>query len=230
MQEKDIVSALKSTDSLIQNDYYFKYIFRKTEKIICAVFYILSLLDKKNRDEQIITDIQSQALQTLSFVGTSLASSSERSEEIRQHLMRDFILMESKLRVLHAAGHLSQDHLNVFIAEIDTVTRSVRGMGAQQQPSVSTIDTRRMVRDRQKELRSTSPQTTRTTEGGGQSRRQLRILELLRAEPNASIKDISDQIQDCSQKTIQRELNDMIEKGHVIRSGEKRWSRYSLTA
>ncbi len=41
-----------------------------------------------------------------------------------------------------------------------------------------------------------------------------------------SIKDISAQFTDCSEKTIQRELNDLVIKGRIKKSGSKRWSRY----
>jgi len=228
MQEKDIVSALKSTDRLIHNDYYFRYIFRKTEKIVCAVFYILSLLDKNLKEDTLVGDVESQALHTLSLVSLSLSSPIERVEEVRNRLVHEFVILESKLRVLHASGRLSQDHLNVFIAELDIVTRSIRGLGMQAQTS-SPRDLKQPTYNRHKGIQNMTHQTPQKIDVGGQSDRQRRILELLRAEPNVSIKDISERIKDCSQKTIQRELNDMIEKGHVIRVGEKRWSRYSVT-
>jgi hypothetical protein len=44
-----------------------------------------------------------------------------------------------------------------------------------------------------------------------------------------SIKDISVQMTDCSEKTIQRELNSLVAKNQVIKIGEKRWSRYRLS-
>ncbi len=60
------------------------------------------------------------------------------------------------------------------------------------------------------------------------SNRGERIKTILAAKPEATIKDISEVITDVSEKTIQRELNDLIKKGQVIREGERRWSRYSL--
>jgi len=58
--------------------------------------------------------------------------------------------------------------------------------------------------------------------------RAERIKTVLDAKPEATIKDISEVITDISEKTIQRELNSLIEKGQVIRQGERRWSRYSI--
>ncbi|MCX6754465.1 MAG: hypothetical protein NTU81_01390 [Candidatus Nomurabacteria bacterium] len=47
-------------------------------------------------------------------------------------------------------------------------------------------------------------------------------------EEGISIKDISLAFTNCSEKTIQRELNTLISKGHIKKTGAKRWSRYSI--
>ncbi len=43
-----------------------------------------------------------------------------------------------------------------------------------------------------------------------------------------SIKDITEIIKDCSEKTIQRQLIDMVKTGVLEKQGERRWSTYSL--
>jgi predicted HTH transcriptional regulator len=61
------------------------------------------------------------------------------------------------------------------------------------------------------------------------SDRGERIKTVLEAKPQATVKDIAEVITDVSEKTIQRELNSLIEKGQVVREGERRWSRYSVS-
>ena len=58
--------------------------------------------------------------------------------------------------------------------------------------------------------------------------RQNIILNLLKKKKDVSIKDISQIIRDCSEKTIQRELIALIEDNIIQKTGERRWSRYSL--
>jgi len=58
--------------------------------------------------------------------------------------------------------------------------------------------------------------------------RQTKIISLLRTQPNLTIKDFVKVIHDCSEKTIQRELIALMEKGIVKKEGERRWSTYSL--
>ncbi len=45
---------------------------------------------------------------------------------------------------------------------------------------------------------------------------------------DVTIKDISSVMKDCSEKTIQRELIDSVQKGLLRKEGERRWSRYFL--
>jgi hypothetical protein len=52
------------------------------------------------------------------------------------------------------------------------------------------------------------------------------ILEVVRKHNGVSIKDISNVVTLCSEKTIQRELALLIKRGLVRKEGERRWSHY----
>ena len=58
--------------------------------------------------------------------------------------------------------------------------------------------------------------------------RQSTIIALLKRKKEIMIKDVSPLISGCSEKTIQRELSEMVTAGILKRIGEKRWTRYSL--
>lgn len=60
------------------------------------------------------------------------------------------------------------------------------------------------------------------------SNRQTIILDLIKKKKELTIKDIAVVIKDCSEKTIQRELNSFISIGVLKRAGVRRWSKYSL--
>jgi hypothetical protein len=57
------------------------------------------------------------------------------------------------------------------------------------------------------------------------SRRES-ILSILMKGQGLGVKDFSAVIPDCSEKTIQRELIDMVKEGVLRKEGERRWSRY----
>ena len=58
--------------------------------------------------------------------------------------------------------------------------------------------------------------------------RRGEILKIIKLKPNLTIKDISSVIKDCSEKTIQRELINMLSDRIIKKTGERRWSRYSV--
>ncbi len=58
--------------------------------------------------------------------------------------------------------------------------------------------------------------------------RQSPIIGLLKRKKEIMIKDVSPLISGCSEKTIQRELSEMVTAGILQKMGEKRWTRYTL--
>ncbi len=58
--------------------------------------------------------------------------------------------------------------------------------------------------------------------------RHTRILKLIKDNREVSIKDITSYFPELSEKTIQRELVAFTQSGVLKKSGERRWSRYSL--
>jgi predicted HTH transcriptional regulator len=155
-------------------------------------------------------------------------------------MAQKLLVLESRLRVAHAAGLVATEHLNVFVAEIDTVLRSIRSytedtnVGHVLEGSSASFMNRGQSRTGQRHTMRhesqkkgefegpASPQEARTTN------RTDRILSVLKAQPSASIKDITDTIKDVSEKTIQRDLNALIKDGVIKREGERRWSKYSV--
>ena len=55
-----------------------------------------------------------------------------------------------------------------------------------------------------------------------------KILSLLKPGKQLGIQDLVAEIKGCSSKTIQRDLQELVEQGRVKRQGEKRWSVYSI--
>lgn len=58
--------------------------------------------------------------------------------------------------------------------------------------------------------------------------RQKKVISILMDKKVATIRDFSSVINDCSEKTIQRLLIEMVHRGVLKREGDRRWSRYSV--
>lgn len=59
--------------------------------------------------------------------------------------------------------------------------------------------------------------------------RQQQILDFIKGHPASTISDIIAVVNDYSEKTVQRELINLIGQNLLRREGERRWSRYSVT-
>ncbi len=219
---------------MLEDTEYYKYIFKKTEKMSCAVFYILRNGQSESHEDRVVYDLEktSQALLDVSL--ESLKSTLGTKEERIVALKHALIAFESKLRVAHASRVLSGDLLEVFLHEIDSVQRSLRkyvepvsvnplmrGEATGETPSRE----RKPARVR---IEGGTPQAQAHEHASATVSRRERVLNVLRDKGEATIKDIIEVVTDCSEKTIQRELISLIKDNMVLREGERRWSKYKL--
>jgi predicted HTH transcriptional regulator len=64
----------------------------------------------------------------------------------------------------------------------------------------------------------------------GQSTREVMILDILKNKGEVGIRDITSIIRGVSSKTVQRDLNVLLSRGLLKKTGERRWSKYSLVS
>lgn len=60
------------------------------------------------------------------------------------------------------------------------------------------------------------------------NKRTENIISVIKDKGTVYIKDISTIMRDISEKTIQRELRSLVDAGVLVKSGERRWTAYSL--
>jgi hypothetical protein len=58
--------------------------------------------------------------------------------------------------------------------------------------------------------------------------RHENVIKILKQKGVAKIGDLTAIITDCSSKTLQRDLNELVQEGIVLKKGERRWSTYEL--
>lgn len=237
----DIQAAIKDLSKTItygNDDYYFSHIFKKTEKIVCAVFYTLETTTSKRTNTAVIEAVEQTAQSLLKQVHCSLRTPLQSRDAV-ESVGYALLELESALRVLNATLQLPSDLLTVFVQEIDAVTRSLRPYlasrdrnalfaadtlsGARAETTAQSGRQKASVGGRGSVPRQRSQETTMIHKD-----RKRVIMDVLKEKGQSSIKDISEVVKDCSEKTIQRDLNELIQSGVVLRDGERRWSKYSL--
>lgn len=212
--------------------------------MVSVVFYVLSYIERNDHSDFHIKNISEKAMKVHE---NSLATLSLYEYEVKDKIFpfeQSLVALEGTLNIGNAARVLNDEVLNLLLTEVDLVQRYLRNhftnhapLTVREQALVSNVS----AGDRPKISRSiSSPRPSRVNIPKGDISsdahmvysqlvdRSVRIKTVLEAKPESTIKDISEVITDVSEKTIQRELNSLIEKGQVIRQGERRWSKYSL--
>ena len=243
MDTKGTFQLYRSDTVLLSDTEYYKYIFKKTEKIVCAVFYILEHTDKG----QFSRAGDTLAVSSDAALRAALATLSRPRYAAGGELLAlaaSLTALGSHLRVAQASGLLEDALADMLALEMDTVLRTLKPYFAAEKrhaPDLSefgvaerSLATSGAYREPVgvRPVPRTSPAGEVPREGsasGSRTARQVAIKDILASKGQSTIKDISDALPDCSEKTVQRELTAMIAEGVVKKEGERRWSRYALS-
>jgi DNA-binding transcriptional ArsR family regulator len=244
--EKDTMIQIKR---LANETEYFTNVFKRTEKIVSVVFYVLSHINNKKDNETYVQILKDRGLKTHEVALGTLRLQIQEAAEGLTTLQYALVDLESTLRITEAAGVLPQNIAELLFEQLITVQRYlthnyIKQPGIDLEQGLVLEDVKAATKTPIK-LKSPTPGTATVRRKSvsiptndissdayfvysQMTDRTERIKTVLEAKPKATIKDISEIITDVSEKTIQRELNSLIEKGQVIREGERRWSRYSV--
>lgn len=287
MDNKDIkynpVESQSSTiqvvnDSVFNNNKHFVFIYKKTERLVTAVYMITNFI-KDN--EPLKWGIRDNALELMSLnLSFATVSLSERKELLRRY-QANSVEIVSLCSIAYHAGLMSPMNYSVLKREFESLLRTIED-GESKKLNDETIvlsqdffktDDPRMDMSQDKvvvfeglstnDVRNSSapiesalvslpkvskPKPVETpalrVPHKGQIKdkkenspviekknsRQDSILELLKKQEGVGIKDFAQVITDCSEKTIQRELIQMLEIGLIRKEGDRRWSKYFLNA
>jgi hypothetical protein len=236
---------------------YLIYIFKKTEKITSALYLISGLLKDEEplkwelRDKgmdllsssftassavpgdknSVIQSLFTAAFETISLLNVAHISHliSEMNHRI---LVRE---IDNVVRLLKDRLTASAENAGYVLSEQFFKTPDLFASGFSTKGQERTQDARRKTQDQYSQESSSNNNLKSGTHSQGQivtqqkkSQRQDQIIGVLKGQSNLTIKDFSKVITDCSEKTIQRELLELVEKGIIKKEGERRWSTYSL--
>lgn len=226
--------AIYIITDLIKDNEPLKWTLRKTATEAVS---LRNFLDEKN----VFNDLEKTLLELESFL--DLASfakvvSEMNSEVLRQEIKRLTLEIRNRAKEGVYSSALANGFFDVPKPEPVTAASILSNMQAE---DFYKGHKRHDVRDDfyKPEFAQNKNQTLNTVESksesqninrvsGGQRRDQ--ILGVIKAKGGmaVSIKDITDRITDCSEKTVQRELVSMVLDGTLKKTGERRWSTYSL--
>ena len=247
--KKDITLDIKR---LSNDSNYYNNVFKKTEKILSVTLYILSETDENKKTILHSDSIKEKALKTQEAALQTLPLQPHEQTNGLVRFQYQLVAFESGLRMATMSGVMAEDIFNLLHEQLDSIHRYINNHYVKK-PPVSVGDLTETVVEKsspasgvqsstQKQKPASTPRRSQRVQipAGDISTdaylvysqltdRAERIKTVLEAKPQATIKDVAEVITDVSEKTIQRELNSLIKKGQVIREGERRWSKYSVS-
>jgi hypothetical protein len=202
-------------------------IIKKAEKIASALYLVTSFFDDQ---EPLRWKLRSLSLDLIS---NKVKDKTNTAREITSHLS----LARSTNLVSETNHHILLRELSKFEGEVESHLNSTFFREeAPVERLLPQFQKFEPIKDKITEILADKPVRTEEKpalrEFGAVSlkknSRQSIIINLLKRKKEIMIKDVSPLISGCSEKTIQRELLAMVRAGILKKTGEKRWSRYSL--
>jgi DNA-binding transcriptional ArsR family regulator len=223
--------------NIFEKDIRRVYIYKKTERLAKAIHLVGPAFSNspalRNRVDLIAVGLVDAA---------TLPPSSAR-----EALARELLALSSVLSIARVGGLLSAMNADLIAREAHTLLEEI---ATYEEPrlfmdeaptlaalfkSVSTANAHRSAPEGRGDERQTLPAPKPIKDTKGHIKDNVRtpgrreaIVSVLRSKGPSYIKDISTVIRDVSEKTIQRELSALVAEGRVERSGERRWTTYTL--
>lgn len=258
MDKKDIQNPDSFNDPLnwkslgfFNIEEYLMYVFKKTEKITSALYLVSGLLKD---EEPLKWEIRDKGIDLLSssFMASSAVPGDKNS--VIQSLFTAALETLSLLNVARISHLISEMNHNILVREIDQVVVLLRDRLVANAESAGYVlseaffktpnlftggfknpqsNGRGIESESLNQSGFSKPSSQSVSKGHvdvqvKKTSRQEAIVNILKGQSNLTIKDFSKVIKDCSEKTIQRELLELVDKGVIKKEGERRWSRYSL--
>ncbi|HEY0010911.1 MAG TPA: hypothetical protein VGB97_03320 [Candidatus Paceibacterota bacterium] len=212
------------------------YIYKKAERLAKAIHLIAPAF----RHSPALRDRLDQV--SVGLVDAAI----EPPSSTRDQLSRELLALSSVLSIAESSGLLSSMNAELIAREAHTLLQEVASyeaprlfleeaptlaMLAKDMASENARESRVPERTAKPVLAPKSAPATRQPKGQVSDKTNSRrdaIVSILKSKGPSYIKDISTVIRDVSEKTVQRELQALVESGEVTRTGERRWTTYTL--
>lgn len=227
LANRDIVFDKFIFESIFHKDIRRVFIYKKAQRLANALYLIAPAFNEsaslKGRIEATAVVLTEAAClpgagfaRALSRELLSLSSqlSMAQAGSLLSTMNTDLITLEARLLLADVAAY---EEPRLALPESPTITslaKQVPGTPVAERPVIAT-PTPRATRDQ-------------SASQGQYSIRQSSILSLIKDKGRVSIKDITLVVRGVSEKTVQRELQGLIDAGRIMKLGERRWSTYSL--
>ena len=231
-------------DEIILKNTDFNNIYNKSYRLAAAVFMISNVMEQSGELE---TKIKKLSLELVSMSVNLKDINFYDAKKLISDIEKNSLELISMLDIASISGLVSKmnssilkEEFQAFILELSKFSEKFEN---NKNTSVKSIFGEASISNVNNNLQKSTSSFQPKLNGGyvnenklqnntnGHKRKDMRknmILDFIKGHKDVNIKDIVPNITGCSEKTIQRELSEMVRAGVLKKVGEKRWSRYSL--
>ena len=234
----------------LNNSPIYEFANKKTEKLVTALYMITDCMDT---DDALKVKLRELGVELLSdMYKLSNLSPLDKHNHISSSLSHIYEVL-SFIEIAYTIGFISEmntailkKEFMILIGELENHQKKDKHftfvlddkMFSIRQDLVENIKDKRTLSNSVSFINNKSPLQTfksnklnsLTTSLTNKKDRTEKILNLIKEKKDISIKDISSSFINCSEKTVQRELNSLVSSGQIKKIGAKRWSRYQLVS
>jgi len=220
--------------------------FKRTERIVAALYLLTNNVPYTEPIRQAIRSKGHELIHRAIELKSGFGSQNNSVVLSVASTIRELLALS---RMLFAGGYISRGNAEIITKALDDLALfvlSASNSAVSEETALSSSDftpirfekkeSRGDTYDRKEREDSSTPTFSRerrmarkpSTRGIPKEDRRMLILDTLRGGGKLGIKDIALQVVGYSEKTVQRELTNLVQEGLVKKEGEKRWSTYSL--
>jgi len=248
--EANSVSIFQHNEKDIKTEYFLE----RAKKIATAIYIVTNLMPQT---DPLRLAIRKYSIRLMSFMGAKMINFSPKeiagevsgiSKKISAMLEIAFFsgyISEMNFSVLKTELDIFTSEISGYEGSQKTIDPGMLKGNALPNPVVSYMASGRSADENYKGQRidlarsvarkvvKSKPKVQTVSDGRGvveakKTSRKESILSIIKLKGSVSIKDISSVVVNCSEKTIQRELITLVNDGVLKKSGDRRWSTYSL--
>lgn len=252
---EDFVLNKSIFSNIFEKDIKRVYIYKKSERLAKAIHLIgpaffssPALRDRLDRvavgliDAATEAPIEARTKLSRELLALSSVLSIARTSGLLSVMNAELIAREAQSLLQEVASY---EEPRLFLDDAPTLAELARDVVTENRHQEKTHNQNALEEALKKEFRNPaqkkagkgSPTATVSFKGqsighvsGKKTERQDAILSILKSKGPSHIKDISTVILNVSEKTIQRELQDLVDTGAVLRSGDRRWTTYAVAS
>lgn len=251
-QKDTTIPKASLSPNFVSDSATFAYVHKKLEKLVSALYVITDFMDS---DEPIRTKLRSSGTELIVYLSRTYSEGEREKKASLRYALNELSAIVSLCEIARKTGAVSEMNFSIlkeeFLGLINLIESKFSGLTSSQSvqemvflelpsgnsnsqsirypeiPVISNISQARAIIKDTNVLKKKSAELPKVNVGDG-SNRQEKIMSFMKRKGPSNIKDIAGVITGCSEKTVQRDLVSLISQGLVEKTGERRWSTYSV--